>query len=156
MEEGGAPFRAVDGGRFWDFIVRRADAHTLLPYFFGTSCCSVALGAEIGGAKPPEAMFVAPEKSDLLIVSGPVNHAQLPLLKGVYDAMLKPCRVALFGTCACSGGPYREGYGGSVDIADTIPVDVAIVGCPPSEEAFAEGMRCLRGKILGKKLVEKR
>ena len=148
-------FKTVDKGKFWDFVVRRTDVRTLLPYFFGSSCCSVALDAGVGGARGPDGMFAPPEESDLLIVSGPVTLAQVPLLKRTYASMLKPCRVVLFGSCACSGGPFRDGYGVEVDVADILPVDVAIPGCPPSEGALAEGMKRLRAKISGKGLVKK-
>ena len=153
MEEA-APFWTVDRGKFWNFVVHRADIHTLLPYFFGTSCCAIALDAAVGGGERlPEGMCVPPERSDLLVVSGPVNAVQVPLLKRAYASMLKPCRVVLFGSCACSGGPYRGSYGIVADVAELLPIDVSIPGCPPSEGALAEGLERLRANMLGKGFV---
>ncbi|WP_218104136.1 NADH-quinone oxidoreductase subunit B family protein, partial [Thermogemmatispora onikobensis] len=74
----------------------------------------------------------SPRHADLLLVTGPVTHAMKEPLLRTYEAMPDPRLVVAVGACACSGGmmgPSAFAHGG---LAEVLPVDVFIPGCPPT------------------------
>ncbi|HEV2229361.1 MAG TPA: hypothetical protein VGR86_10430 [Steroidobacteraceae bacterium] len=76
--------------------------------------------------------FVAsPRHADLLLVTGPVSRHMETALRRTYEATPDPKLVVAVGDCACSGGIFGEGYASRGRIANVIPVDVAVPGCPP-------------------------
>jgi Ni,Fe-hydrogenase III small subunit len=85
--------------------------------------------------------FVAsPRHADLLLVTGPVSrHMEAALLR-TYEATPEPKLVVALGECGCSGGMFGESYASCGRVANVIPVDVAIPGCPPSPTAILEGI----------------
>lgn len=141
---GALPFGTAGLARLWRLLVRRADAHALLPVVFGTSCCGSSLGLASRAAGALGGAVLAPEESDLLVVAGPVTHAQAPILRRVRDSMLSPSYVVLVGACACSGGPWAGSYNVVADVGAVLPVDARIPGCPPSREALLAGLALLR------------
>jgi len=90
--------------------------------------------------------FVAsPRHADLLLVTGPVAaHMEAALLR-TYEAMPGPKRVVAVGECACNGGIFGESYASRGRIANVLPVDVEIPGCPPPPLELLRGiLRALR------------
>ena len=85
--------------------------------------------------------FVAsPRHADLLLVTGPVSrHMETALLR-TYDATPEPKLVVAVGGCGCTGGIFGEGYASRGRVANVIPVDVAVPGCPPSPTRILEGI----------------
>jgi Ni,Fe-hydrogenase III small subunit len=85
--------------------------------------------------------FVAsPRHADLLLVTGPVSrHMEAALLR-TYEATPEPKLVVALGDCGCTGGVFGESYASCGRVANVIPVDVAIPGCPPSPTAILEGI----------------
>src|SRR5499427_4798441 len=76
--------------------------------------------------------FVAsPRHADLLLVTGPVSRNMALALRRTYDATPAPKLVVAVGDCGCSGGIFGEGYASCGRVSNLIPVDVAVVGCPP-------------------------
>jgi Ni,Fe-hydrogenase III small subunit len=77
--------------------------------------------------------FVAsPRHADLLLVTGPVaRNMELALLR-TYEATPDPKLVVAVGDCGCTGGVFGESYASAGRVANVIPVDVAVPGCPPS------------------------
>jgi Ni,Fe-hydrogenase III small subunit len=77
--------------------------------------------------------FVAsPRHADLLLVTGPVTaNMRLPLERA-YAATPDPKLVVAVGECACSGGVFGTSVACVGGVANVIPVDVAVAGCPPS------------------------
>ena len=77
--------------------------------------------------------FVAsPRHADLLLVTGPVTaNMRLPLERA-YAATPDPKLVVAVGDCACSGGIFGTSAACIGGVANVIPVDVAVAGCPPS------------------------
>jgi Ni,Fe-hydrogenase III small subunit len=87
-----------------------------------------------------------PRNADVLMVSGPVSNAMmLPLLKA-YEAMPEPKRVLAIGACAISGGVFGPSFAASGGVADIIPVDVTVPGCPPPPLAILHGLLVLAGR----------
>ena len=76
--------------------------------------------------------FVAsPRHADVLLVTGPVTRNMLPALLKTYRAAPEPRLVAAMGTCAISGGPFSGTYASGNGVAEALPVDIFIPGCPP-------------------------
>jgi Ni,Fe-hydrogenase III small subunit len=88
--------------------------------------------------------FVAsPRHADLLLVSGPVSRHMVIALRRTYEAMPEPKWVIAVGDCGCSGGIFGESYASIGRVANVIPVDVQIPGCPPTPEALLSGLLAL-------------
>lgn len=85
--------------------------------------------------------FVAsPRHADLLLVTGPVSRHMEVAVKRTYDATPEPKLVVAIGECACDGGIFGESYAGCGKVANVIPVDVAVSGCPPTPTAILQGI----------------
>jgi Ni,Fe-hydrogenase III small subunit len=52
-------------------------------------------------------------------------------LRRTYEATPDPKLVVAVGDCGCSGGIFGESYASRGRVANVIPVDVAVPGCPP-------------------------
>ncbi|MDD5028296.1 MAG: NADH-quinone oxidoreductase subunit B family protein [Rhodoferax sp.] len=87
--------------------------------------------------------FVAsPRHADLLLVTGPVSRNMETALKRTYDAVPEPKLVVAVGDCACDGGIFGESYATCGRVANVIPVDLSVPGCPPPP------LEILRGILL--------
>ena len=76
--------------------------------------------------------FVAsPRHADMLLVTGPVSRHMEEALRRTYDATPEPKLVVAVGDCACTGGIFGESYASCGRVANVIPVDVVVPGCPP-------------------------
>ena len=85
--------------------------------------------------------FVAsPRHADLLLVTGPVSRNMEEALRRTYAAMPEPKLVVAAGECACTGGIFGESDASRGRIANVIPVDVAVPGCPPTPLQLMQGI----------------
>ena len=85
--------------------------------------------------------FVAsPRHADLLLVTGPVSRHMEVALKRTYDATPEPKLVVAVGDCGCDGGIFGENYASRGRVANVIPVDVAVPGCPPDPVAIIQAI----------------
>jgi Ni,Fe-hydrogenase III small subunit len=85
--------------------------------------------------------FVAsPRHADVLLVTGPVSKHMAIALQRTYDATPEPKIVVAVGDCGCTGGIFGEGYASLGRVANVLPVDVEIPGCPPSPAALLAGI----------------
>jgi len=76
--------------------------------------------------------FVAsPRHADMLLVTGPVSRHMEEALKRAFDATPEPKLVVAVGDCGCDGGIFGESYASCGRVANVIPVDVVVPGCPP-------------------------
>ena len=76
--------------------------------------------------------FVAsPRHADMLLVTGPVSRHMEEALRRTYDATPEPRLVVAVGDCGCDGGIFGESYASCGRVANVIPVDVSVPGCPP-------------------------
>ena len=85
--------------------------------------------------------FVAsPRHADLLLVTGPVSRHMEEALRRTYDATPEPRLVVALGDCGCDGGVFGESYASCGRVANVIPVDAVVPGCPPPPLAILRGI----------------
>ena len=85
--------------------------------------------------------FVAsPRHADLLLVTGPVAKNMERALRIAYEATPDPKLVVAVGDCGCTGGVFGESYASCGRVANVIPVDVAVPGCPPPPLAILQAI----------------
>jgi Ni,Fe-hydrogenase III small subunit len=85
--------------------------------------------------------FVAsPRHADLLLVTGPVASNMAIAVKRAYEATPDPKLVVAVGDCSCDGGLFGESYASCGRVANVIPVDVSIPGCPPPPLEILRGI----------------
>src|SRR5688572_25112933 len=85
--------------------------------------------------------FVAsPRHADMLLVTGPVSRHMEEALRRTYESTPDPKLVVAIGDCGCSGGIFGENYASAGRVANIIPVDVAVPGCPPTPERILAGI----------------
>lgn len=95
--------------------------------------------------------FVAsPRHADMLLVTGPVSRNMEIALLRTYEATPDPKLVVAIGDCACTGGIFGEGYATRGRVANVIPVDVVVPGCPPSPRRILTGiLTAVSGAVAG-------
>ena len=82
----------------------------------------------------------SPRHADVMLVTGPVTRKIAPRLKRIYEQMAEPKYVVAVGTCACSGGAFRGGYGNLGGVDQAIPVTAYIPGCAAKPAAITYGL----------------
>ena len=91
--------------------------------------------------------FVAsPRHADMLLVTGPVTKNMENAVRIVYDCTPDPKLVVAVGDCGCTGGVFGESYAACGRVANVIPVDVAIPGCPPTPLDLMRGILAAVGR----------
>lgn len=92
--------------------------------------------------------FVAsPRHADILLVTGPVSRHMEAALRTTYKATPDPKFVIAVGDCGACGGEFGCSYASLGAVANVIPVDAAICGCPPDPHMLLQGvLHLLRGK----------
>jgi Ni,Fe-hydrogenase III small subunit len=88
--------------------------------------------------------FVAsPRHADVLTVTGPVTKNMREALLRTYNATPDPKWVVAIGNCALDGGIFAGSYAVAGGVADVVPVDLHIRGCPPSPLQILKGLIAL-------------
>ena len=82
----------------------------------------------------------SPRHADLLLVTGPVARNMEVAVKRAYEATPEPKLVVAVGDCGCTGGIFGESYASCGRVANVIPVDVSIPGCPPTPLQLIQGI----------------
>ena len=88
--------------------------------------------------------FVAsPRHADILLVTGPVTRNMREALERTYDATPSPKWVVAVGDCAFDGGCFAASYAVVGGVAEVVPVDLHIRGCPPPPVELLKGLLAL-------------
>ena len=88
--------------------------------------------------------FVAsPRHADVLMVTGPVTKNMREALLRTYNATPDPKWVVAVGACAADGGIFAGSYAVVGGVNDVVPVDLHILGCPPSPTQLLKGLLAL-------------
>ncbi|MDQ6975748.1 MAG: NADH-quinone oxidoreductase subunit NuoB [Mariprofundaceae bacterium] len=83
----------------------------------------------------------SPRFADMLLVTGPVSINMKTALEMTYDAMPAPKLVLALGDCAVNCGVFgKDNYAIAGCVADIIPVDAVLHGCPPTPAAIIRGI----------------
>lgn len=136
----------VQVSRLQERILRRIGRALTIRHVDAGSCngCELeihALGNPYYNLEGLGIKFVAsPRHADMLLVTGPVSKHMAIALKRTYEATPEPKLVVAVGDCACSGGIFGESYASCGRVANLIPVDVAIPGCPPPPTVLLQGI----------------
>ncbi len=92
--------------------------------------------------------FVAsPRHADGLLVTGPVTRNMELALRKTYDATPSPKIVIAVGACAISGGMFADHEETLGGVANVLPVDLYIPGCPPHPWTILDGLLRLTGRL---------
>jgi Ni,Fe-hydrogenase III small subunit len=85
--------------------------------------------------------FVAsPRHADMLLVTGPVSRHMEEALRRTFEATPEPKLVVAVGDCGCTGGIFGESYASCGRVANVIPVDAIVPGCPPPPIEILRGI----------------
>jgi len=88
--------------------------------------------------------FVAsPRHADVVLVTGPVTKNMREALRRTYDATPNPKWVVALGDCARDGGCFAGSYAIVGGVAEVVPVDLHISGCPPQPIEILKGLIAL-------------
>ena len=93
--------------------------------------------------------FVAsPRHADLLLVTGPVSVNMEEALRRTYDAMPDPKIVIAVGDCGACGGIFGTSYASRGRVANVVPVNHTVTGCPPNPSALLRGiLQAVRSRL---------
>ena len=87
-----------------------------------------------------------PRSADVLLVAGPLTDHVRTALQKTYEAMPTPKRNLAVGACALSGGVFGPSFAAGSGIADLLPVDVEVPGCPPPPLALIHALLVVAGR----------
>lgn len=106
-----------------------------------------ALGNPYYGIERFGVHFVAsPRHADMLLVTGPVSRHMEAALRRTYDATPEPKLVIAVGECGANGGEFGVSYASCGAVANVIPVDAVVRGCPPTPLDLMRGILEAIGK----------
>ncbi len=92
-------------------------------------------------------IVASPRHADGVLITGPVSENMREALLKTYDAVPGPKVVIAVGSCAITGGPFRdhpEIHNGAMDM---LPIDLYVPGCPPHPMSILDGMLRLLGRL---------
>jgi len=87
----------------------------------------------------------SPRHADGLMVTGPVTRNMVGPLRKTFEAVPEPRIVVSLGDCAKDCGVFRGAYGVEGSVADVVPVDLHVPGCPPDPADIVAALRGLAG-----------
>lgn len=91
-------------------------------------------------------LVASPRHADVALVTGPVTRNMAEPLRRTVAAMGEPRLVVAVGDCAVNCGEFAGGYGVEGTVADVVPVDLAVPGCPPEPEQIVAALRSVTGR----------
>ena len=136
----------------FDKLINWGRSNSIWPLTFATSCCGIEF-VSLGAARYDMARFgwevarSSPRQADFMMVAGTIVHRMAPVMRRLYDQLAEPKYVIACGSCAISGGPFRNSYHVVKGIEEIVPVDVFLPGCPPRPEAMIYSIMQLSRKM---------
>ncbi len=92
-------------------------------------------------------VVASPRHADGVLVTGPVTRNLEVAVRRTWEAVPEPRVVIAVGACASSGGIVGRGYARAGGVAEVLPVDVFVPGCPPRPEAILYGILLAVGRV---------
>ena len=81
-----------------------------------------------------------PMHADIFLITGGINSQNEEVVKQIYSQMPSPKVVIAVGTCACTGGIFKECYNIKGGADTVIPVDIYVPGCAARPESIIDGV----------------
>jgi Ni,Fe-hydrogenase III small subunit len=110
----------------------------------------VEVGAAFGPVYDAERygarLVASPRHADAVLVTGVVTHNMLEPLRRTVDATPLPRLVLAVGDCARNCGAFAGAYGVAGAVADVVPVDLEVPGCPPEPDEIVAALRRVTGR----------
>lgn len=112
--------------------------------------CEIEIGQAFGPLYDAERYGVrvvaSPRHADVLLVTGPVTRNMAEPLRRTHAAAADPKIVVAVGDCAIDCGVFAGAYGVQGAVADVVPVDLSVPGCPPSPDDIVAALRRVTGR----------
>ena len=112
--------------------------------------CEIEIGMAFGPVYDAERygvrLVASPRHADVLLVTGPVTRNMAEPLRRTVAATPEPRLVVAVGDCALNCGEFAGGYGVEGAVADVVPVDLEVPGCPPEPEKIVAALRTVTGR----------
>lgn len=81
-----------------------------------------------------------PLQADIFLLTGGINAQNEPIVKQLYAQMPRPKVVVAVGTCACTGGIFKDCYNILGGVDTVLPVDIYVPGCAARPQAIIDGL----------------
>lgn len=117
-----------------------------LLHYDGSSCngCDIEVLACLTPVYDAERFGVVntgnPMHADILLVTGGINSQNAAVVEQIYSQMPNPKVVCAVGTCACTGGVFKECYNIKGGADTVIPVDIYVPGCAARPQSIIDGI----------------
>ena len=117
-----------------------------LLHYDGSSCngCDIEVLACLTPVYDAERFGVVntgnPMHADILLITGGINSQNASFVEQIYNQMPNPKVVCAVGTCACTGGVFKECYNIRGGADTVIPVDIYVPGCAARPQSIIDGI----------------
>ncbi len=88
----------------------------------------------------------SPKHADILLVTGPLTLRTQDALRDIWGQIPSPKAVVAIGSCPASGNVFAGSPTVVGALAQVIPVDVYVPGCPPRPQAILQA--CIQAAHL--------
>lgn len=143
-----------------DKLFNWARLSSLWMLFYGIACCGIEAMAA-GSTRFDFDRYgiiprATPRQADMIVIAGPVVKKMVPVLRTLYAQTPDPKFVIAMGTCALSGGAFRDSHNVLRGGHKAVPVDVYVPGCHPRPEGLLYGILMLQDLIRTQSFIETR
>lgn len=117
-----------------------------LLHYDGSSCngCDIEVLACLTPVYDAERFGVVntgnPMHADILLITGGINSQNASVVEQIYNQMPNPKVVCAVGTCACTGGVFKDCYNIRGGADTVIPVDIYVPGCAARPQSIIDGI----------------